>query len=487
MKNNFSPYFDNSEINKITQTVHSYNSHKNFEKTYQTFQTKLPNFLKKMTLKKQSKGTKLTFSLLYLHYLFNPASKIAWSKINPLNKSDEINYTDLKKPTSPTSILKKIAVLKLNGGLGTSMGCIGPKSLVPIFKNKNFLNIIQEQLSFFESSYKINMPLILLNSFNTHSQTEHFFKEKNNPFNAIIQNQFPKIDALSNDPFISTVNPEQEWNPPGHGDVFLALHESGWIDHLINDDKDYIFISNSDNIGATIDISIPNYMAENNIDFLMETTKKTKLDVKGGTLVRLNNKLTLLERAQVETNHLPEFENIQKFKIFNTNNIWINLKKLKNKMKENPFLLPLIANPKTVNNRNIVQLETAMGAAINLFDNAITCVVPRTRFLPVKKTSDLMLLRSDFLIKENNSYTFSKYVDVNNLPSISLGKEFETIEKLDNRVLETPSLKHVKSLKIEGDVYIEKNVRFNGNVSIIRNNQEPLHLKNKTIDETSSF
>ncbi|MBT5953596.1 UTP--glucose-1-phosphate uridylyltransferase [bacterium] len=487
MKNILNAFFNEAELGKINTNIETYRSYQNFEATKQTFLTKLPIYLDKMTLKKQSIGTKLTFSLLYLNYLFNPEAKIEWSKINPLNISDEINYDDLKKPDSPQSILKKIAVLKLNGGLGTSMGCVGPKSLVPIFKNKNFLTIIQEQLSFFESTYKVKLPLILLNSFNTHSQTERFFKKENKPFNAIIQNQFPKINKQSGEPFTMRTNSDQEWNPPGHGDVFLTLNESGWIDKLINDNKEYIFISNSDNIGATIDIAIPNYMSENNVDFLMETTKKTKLDVKGGTLVRVNNKLTLLERAQVETEHLPEFENIQKFKIFNTNNIWINLKQLKRKMEKENFLLPLIANPKTINNTNIIQLETAMGAAINLFDNAITCVVPRTRFLPVKKTSDLMLLRSDFLIKENNTYRFSEQVDVNDLPSISLGKEFDTVEKYENRVLETPSLKTVKSLKIEGNVHIEKNVTFSGNVSIKRADQKEIRLKNEIIDETTSF
>lgn len=89
-------------------------------------------------------------------------------------------------------------------------------------------------------------------------------------------------------------------------------------------------------------------------------------------------------------------------KFFNTNNIWINLPKLAAKMDEagGVMKLPLIKNKKTVNPRDgtttpVFQLETAMGSAIENFDDAAAIVVPRSRFAPVKTCNDLFTLRSD--------------------------------------------------------------------------------------------
>lgn len=61
------------------------------------------------------------------------------------------------------------------------------------------------------------------------------------------------------------------------------------------------------------------------VEFLMEVTDKTKADVKGGTLIQYDDKLRLLEMAQVPNEHLEEFKSVKTFKFFNTNNLWIKL------------------------------------------------------------------------------------------------------------------------------------------------------------------
>ena len=92
-----------------------------------------------------------------------------------------------------------------------------------------------------------------------------------------------------------------------------------------------MFISNIDNLGATVDVNILNFLAgeeaasKPRCEFLMEVTDKTRADVKGGTLIQYEDKLRLLEIAQVPKDHLEDFKSVKTFKIFNTNNLWIKL------------------------------------------------------------------------------------------------------------------------------------------------------------------
>ena len=81
-------------------------------------------------------------------------------------------------------------------------------------------------------------------------------------------------------------------------------------------------MSPGDNTGAVVDTNILNKMCESEAEFLMEVTEKTRADVKGGTLIWHENKLRLLELAQVPRQYQEEFKSVKKFNVFNTNNIW---------------------------------------------------------------------------------------------------------------------------------------------------------------------
>lgn len=58
----------------------------------------------------------------------------------------------------------------------------------------------------------------------------------------------------------------------------------------------------------------------------MEVTPKTRTDVQGGTLVDYDGHVQLLELDQVPSEHVEDFKSVRKFNIFNTNNLWINLR-----------------------------------------------------------------------------------------------------------------------------------------------------------------
>merc|ERR1719355_108541 len=130
----------------------------------------------------------------------------------------------------------------------------------------------------------------------------------------------------------------------------------------------------------------------------MEVAVRTDADKKGGHLAfdKETKGLTLREAAQCPDEDEKEFQNVGKYKFFNTNNLWVDLDALKTQFEKNSGCIPLpvMKNGKTVDPRDkestkVLQLETAMGAAIECFDGASAIAVPRTRFAPVKTTNDL--------------------------------------------------------------------------------------------------
>jgi UTP--glucose-1-phosphate uridylyltransferase len=115
-------------------------------------------------------------------------------------------------------------------------------------------------------------------------------------------------------------------------------------------------------------------------EYIMEVTDKSRADVKGGTLIHYEGKLKLLEIAQVPSDHVEEFKSIKKFKIFNTNNIWVSLSAIDRLEKESGMKdMDVIINYKSLCGKPVVQLERAAGAAIEFFKYVWQ---HRTRALP---------------------------------------------------------------------------------------------------------
>ena len=259
---------------------------------------------------------------------FKKQKDIIWENVKSVDSNKIINYDDLTKFNN--NLLNKVAILKLNGGLGTSMGCTGPKSAIKVKNDLTFLDIIIKQIE----KMDVKIPLILMNSLNTETETKNICKNSNIEILHFNQNFYPRLDTNFNS-FKTEFNEDEldYWYPPGHGDLYNALLNSDVYPKLLKKGIKYLFISNSDNLGANFDSKILNYMNENNIDFLMEVVPKTKADIKGGALIEYQNKINLLEVAQVPEDKLDEFYNIEKFKYFNTNNIWLNLEKITDDIK----------------------------------------------------------------------------------------------------------------------------------------------------------
>ncbi len=370
--------------------------------------------------------------------------------------------------------LEQTVMIKLNGGLGTSMGMPYAKSLLPVKNGRTFLSVIRQQAAV------QGFPLVLMDSFNTQSDVEAYWERQGLPARerpiSFLQHKFPKILADSLQPAHCPKEPDLEWNPPGHGDLYAALESSGTLDHLLSQGKRYALVSNSDNLGAVVDPSILGYMAQQGLFFLMEVAKRHPVDKKGGHLAKdKQGGLILREIAQCPEKDLDAFQDISRYQFFNTNNVWIDLQQLKQHIRDQGLpRLPLIINPKSLDPRDestpqVYQLETAMGAGINVFPRGGAIQVFRDRFVPVKKTNDLLAVRSDCYVLDGQ-YKLAPHPE-RTLPPVEVDLDsayYKLIDDFEQRFPHgPPSLLACETLAIEGDVLIDQGVTCKGRVHIV--------------------
>ena len=439
-----------------------------------------------------------TFRHYYSLLVRGETGLITRADIDPVQEGEVADAEKLSGLTEAgRSALRKLVVIKLNGGLGTSMGLSRTKSLLQVKDGLTFLDIIARQILTHRRKRGVNLPIVLMNSFNTEADTQEALSSYRDLATEIpltfLQHKFPKVFQDGFAPAIWPPDPEMEWNPPGHGDIYTALVTSGMLQKLLDAGIIYAFISNSDNLGAVVDETILGYFAQNNFPFMMEVADRTEADSKGGHLARLKNgRLTLREIAQCPENEMEEFQDINVYGYFNTNTIWVNLLALKSLLDahHNAIPLPMIRNPKTVDPKDdstprVYQVETAMGSAISIFDGATAIRVPRTRFTPVKKCQDLLALWSDCYVLTDDYYVIQ-----------NPGRRLDTLViKLDSRYYKkigqlkmrfphgAPSLLDCVSLEIYGDVVFGKGVVVRGKVVIASRSDSQVSISDGRVIE----
>jgi UTP--glucose-1-phosphate uridylyltransferase len=377
--------------------------------------------------------------------------------------------------------LDRVVIVKLNGGLGTGMGLESAKSLLEVRDELNFLDLIARQVQALRRGTDIRVPLMMMNSFRTERDTLRALApyedlEVEDLPVTFLQHRVPKVLVDGVTPAEYRPAPELEWCPPGHGDLYTALSTSGALERLLDAGIEYAFISNADNLGAVFDPALLGHMIRERIDFLMETADRTAADRKGGHLCRLSDgRLALRESAQCPPDEQDEFQDVTLYRYFNTNTIWVRLPALQRMMAEYGGVLPLttIVNHKTLDPRDpsspqVVQLETAMGSAISVFERSAAVRVPRTRFSPVKNTDDLLGVRSD-AYRLTEDWRVVLRPDRTEPPVISLDdRYYRMIDDFEARFPDgPPSLRRCESLVVEGDVVFGGGVEIEGEVRIV--------------------
>ncbi len=387
-------------------------------------------------------------------------------------------------------LLRQTVVIKLNGGLGTGMGLEKAKSLLEVRSGMTFLDLIARQILHLRAKTGGVFPqFLLMNSFSTSADTRAALARHpalGDPAGLeMLQNRVPKVVAENLQPLSWPQNPSLEWCPPGHGDIYPSLLGSGWLDRLLEAGVKYAFVSNSDNLGADLHPGLLAWFAGSGSPFVMEVTRRTAIDSKGGHLAqrRSDGRLVLRESAQCAKADQSAFEDIERHRFFNTNNLWVRLDHLKQKLDENDgvIFLPLIRNQKTADPRDeaspkVYQLETAMGAAIECFEGADAIEVPRTRFAPVKTTSDLFIIRSnacvlteDFRIELDSSLHGQP-------PVLDLDKtHYKLVDGLESLLANgVPELRSCTRLKIAGPIRFSPGTVLTGEVILENARQEPI-------------
>ncbi len=435
-------------------------------------------FREKMNRAGLSEAAIAAFERSYHLLASNETGLISEADIKPadgLPVYEDICSSDSADP----ALLAKAVMLKLNGGLGTGMGLEKAKSLLPVRDGQTFLDLIVRQV--LAARKEGDLRFLLLNSFSTSEDTlKHLsqYPELGDVRSLeLMQNKAPKIEAESLTPVEWPKDHDMEWCPPGHGDLYPAILGSGMLERLLDEGFLYLFVSNSDNLGATLDPALLNWFAQSGQPFTMEVTARTAADKKGGHLAvrATDGRLLLRESAQCPDEDMDAFQDISKHRYFNTNNLWLRLDALADELKKNGGLLPLpvIRNKKTVDPRDkkspaVYQLETAMGAAIECFDDAGAVVVPRTRFAPVKTTGDLLALRSDAydITDDGRAQLASERHGIP--PEIVLdGDHFKLVDQLDAAMADgVPSLLHCRKLEVHGPVKFSSKDRFEGDVKL---------------------
>lgn len=398
--------------------------------------------------------------------------------ISPLVEVPRLEDIDISEEAE-RSALAKTVIIRLNGGLGTSMGMDRAKSLLPVRDGDSFLDIIVRQVLAAREHYGARLPLIFMDSFRTQDDTLAALAKY--PQLAVddlpldfLQNQEPKLRADELSPVSYPDDPSLEWCPPGHGDIYTALYGSGLLDKLIDAGFRYAATANADNLGAAPSAKVAGWFASSGAPYAAELCKRTPADVKGGHLAVRNSdgRIILRDTAQTPSDQMHYFTDQYRHPYFHTNNLWFDLVALREVLRQRDGVLglPLIRNAKTVNPADstttpVVQIECAMGAAIEAFEGASAIEVPRSRFLPVKTTNDLMVLRSD-AYEIDVAGQLNATVDQVCVAELD-PKYYKTIHQFEQRVSQgAPSLRQAQRLVVHGDWTFGADVVVKGEVTL---------------------
>jgi UTP--glucose-1-phosphate uridylyltransferase len=353
----------------------------------------------------ESEAARAAFRRMYAQLVGGDAGALPGEELEPVH---DVRRLDDLAEDAPDEVLDRAAIVRLNGGLGTSMGLSAPKSLIEVKRGHSFLDVIVGQVLALRRRHRARLPLVLMNSFSTQNDTLAALRRYGDlavdvPLD-FLQSREPKLRASDLEPIEWPADPQLEWTPPGHGDLYAALIGSGMLEALLERAYEYLFVSNVDNLGAVLEPRIVALLARERLPFVMEVVEGTEADRKGGHVARRDGRLLLRETAQVPEGD-DSFTDFRRWRYYNTNNLWLHLPTL---ARNGAPALPLIVNHKSVDPRDpsspeVLQLETAMGAALGSIEGAEVVCVPRSRFAPVKTTNDLLVVRSDAYVLHDDS------------------------------------------------------------------------------------
>jgi UTP--glucose-1-phosphate uridylyltransferase len=410
--------------------------------------------LEKMRRAGLPEAERAAFARRYEQLVAGDTGELPGDALEPVG--DVRRLDDLGGDATP-EMLDRVAIVRLNGGLGTSMGLSAPKALIEVKPGRSFLDVIVRQVLALRRRHRARLPLVLMSSFSTRSATlARLGRYRDLPADVpldFLQSREPRLRAADLHPIEWPAEPALEWCPPGHGDLYPALIGSGMLGSLLERGYEYAFVANSDNLGAVLEPRVLALAVRERLPFVMEVVEGTEADRKGGHVARRGGRLVLRETAQVPEGD-ESFTDFRRWRYYNTNNLWLHLPTL---ARDGAPALPLIVNRKRVDpadpsSPEVLQLETAMGAALGSIEGAEVVCVPRRRFAPVKTTNDLLVVRSDAYVLHDDDGRLEPVTATP--PVVDLDPRFyRRLADLEARFpAGPPSLAGAERLVVRGDV-----------------------------------
>jgi UTP--glucose-1-phosphate uridylyltransferase len=235
---------------------------------------------------------------LRLRNRFLEKTPVEWDKVEPPPEDFCRSYETLPEPDSKRAkeILDKLVVVQLNGGLGTNMGLKDvPKSGLQVLKkdhNQGAFTILDckvLQIDKLNHIYGCDIPLVLMDSPSTHEETKKMirkYEEAKVKIYTFVQSEHPVMHKDTLAPVPKSKGDKDFWVPPGSGEVFRGLMRSGLLEQLRSQGKEYLFISNIENLGSGVDLRLLDHICTNEIDFQLELTHRINTDQHGGVPIR---------------------------------------------------------------------------------------------------------------------------------------------------------------------------------------------------------
>jgi UTP--glucose-1-phosphate uridylyltransferase len=415
------------------------------------------------------------------------------TEIEPLGELPSLDELPGRDHDGHAAALDRTVVVKINGGLGTSMGLSRAKGLLVVKDGLSFLDVVARQVLAIRRRHDVRLPLVLMDSARTRDDSLAVLARYDDlpvdlPLD-FLQGLEPKLRVDDLQPVSWPADRQLEWCPAGHGDLFVSLLGSGMLERMLAAGYEYAFISNTDNLGAVADTRLLGLMEDQELDFISEQCERTAADRKGGHLARSrrDGHLLLRETAQTAAEDRAAMQDIGRHRYFNANNLWLRLSALADLLAAHGGVvsLPVIRNAKTVDPTDasspaVYQLETAVGSAIELFERASAVRVGRDRFVPVKTTDDLLTLRSDcFELEPDGRVVVSPARRLSGQPYVELDPDhFKLLDDFEARFpTGAPSLVACERLVVRGDVVFGRGVAVRGSATLDnRGGQEQLRV-----------
>lgn len=357
-------------------------------------------------------------------------------------------------------LLDKLVVVKFNGALGTNMGFSAPKSAIEVKNNLTPLDLMVDQVESLNSKYGCNVPLLLMNTAETHDHVQKVLEKYSN--SKVDIHSLSLSQQTHEKSFEGHSRKDKLYPSSDHSVVFLSLMKSGTLDLLLVQGKEYALVVDSDNVAAVADPKIFNHLIQNQIEYCMEVAPVPSIDLRNSLINLRPGKFQLVDITQN-----PTKQSGGKFKFINTRSMWVNLRAIKRLIDTDELKIENFSSSKEVNDDQIISRGTAADSAIQFFDHTIGINVAQSHYLPVNSTSDLLLLQSDLYTADEGILVQNPARDNPANPSIELGPEFEKVNNFQSRFKSIPSIINLDSLKVEGDVWFGAGITLKGKVSIV--------------------